>query len=174
MVVLKDDMLVCAQFSVRPVDFFAGIFALPQSADIKIVVDNLLDGYNRPFFFYVGDVGDVAVLFEMPLIRHARRGDIQVGQMVRDFSVAPAIIIKREDFSYDFSGRRVNLESHVLAVGDDVAVRHVANPLCFFLPLSYDVLYFLGRFGDWHLVDKEVQLDLKPVVVGGVVDVVAY
>lgn len=47
-VVLNDDMLQLVPFSVLTIDLLAGIFALAEGADIKIVVDDALDGNNGP------------------------------------------------------------------------------------------------------------------------------
>lgn len=51
-VMLNDDVFQLVSLDVLAVDFFAGVFALPQGANIEIVIQNTLHGHNGPYRLY--------------------------------------------------------------------------------------------------------------------------
>ena len=92
MVVLKDAVLALVQLSVCAVDLDARELALPQRADIKIVIEDPLHRDDRPRRFRLAadrlSRGGAALTFG-----HPWRGHVVIRQVVGNFLVAPAVQI---------------------------------------------------------------------------------
>ena len=171
MVVLDDHIVPGVQLDVRSVDFSPGVFPRPEGADIKIVVQNPLNGDNAPIGlcpdFIVLPHGVLSLLF-----RHPRRGDSLFRQMVGDALIAPAFLVVEPE----------NPPHHIRLRGDrfkflpqihDVAVGSGADPLSVLLPPPDDTANLFAGVRDGHLVDEELKLDFQPIVIVGIVDVVS-
>ena len=168
-VALDDDVVQLVPADVPAVDLLAGVFALPEGSNVKIVVQDALDRHDGP-----GGLDGAAVLLPggklALLLRHAGGGDALVRELVGDLFVAPAVDIELEDSPDDLRLGGDHLELLVLI--HDVAVGGGADPLAVLLAALDDGFDLLAGVGDGHLVDEELELDFQPVVVVGEVDVV--
>ena len=171
MVVLDDDVLIVVAFDLPAVDFGAGVLALPQRTDIKIVVENALHRGDGPRV-----LGLPLRLFARRLLAHplghARRGNTLIGEVVGDFLVAPtgvAVEVKNPADGLGFGGDDLKL----LVLGDKIAVGRGADPLAVALPPLHNAAHLAGGVRDGHFVHKELELDFQPVVVIGEVHAVA-
>ena len=96
-----------------------------------------------------------------------------VGEVVGDPLVAPALIVQLIYLSHNDSLGRFDLKRHRFGVGDHIAVGDRADPFAVLLPPFDDVAHLFGGVSDGHLVHQKVDLYPQPVVIGGVIDVVA-
>ena len=120
MMVLDDDLLLYIPFDILAVDLCAGVFALTQSTDIEVVVENALYRYDAPFRADIAIIL-IALRFLAHLLAHSGCGAALVGQMVGDFLIAPAFyIVKVEDFSDNIRFGGNDLE--FIAIVDDISV----------------------------------------------------
>ena len=109
-----------------------GELALPQCADIEIVVKDSLHSHKRPCSLDFPP-GRPALGLPAHLLRHARRRHALLGQVVGNLLVAPAIIvveIKNPAHNICFGRHDLKL---LLSV-DDVAIRCGAQPFAVRLP----------------------------------------
>ena len=127
MVVFNDDMLVVVALDLLAVDLGAGILALPERANIKIVVENALHGGDGPRV-----LGLALRLFARRLLAHSlghtRRGNALVGEVVGDFLIAPtgvAVKVKNPADGLGLGGDDLKL----LVLGYEIAVGRGADPL---------------------------------------------
>ena len=151
MVVLDDDVLIVVALDLLAVDLGAGILALPERADIKIVVQNALHRGNGPGVFGFPFRFLARRLLAHPL-GHARRGNALIGEIVGDFLVAPtgvAVEVKNPADGLGFRGDDLKL----LVLGYEIAVGCGADPLAVVLPPLDDVAHLAGGVRDRHFVD---------------------
>ena len=171
MVVLDDDVLVVVALDVPAVDLGAGVLALPQRADIKIVVENALHRGDGPCV-----LGLPLRLFARRLLAHplghTRRGNALIGEIVGDFLVAPTGVAVEVKNPADGLGLRGD-DLKLLVLGDEIAVGRGADPLAVVLPPLHNAAHLAGGVRDGHFVHKELELDFQPVVVIGEVHPVA-
>ena len=171
MVVFDDHLFSVIPLDVLAVDFGAGRLALAEGANVEVVVEDALDGDDRPGVF---DLPFILRPFRFfaELLRHAGGRDALGGEVVGDLFVAPAVVVvEAEDAADDVRLGGDDLE--LLLFVDDVAVGGGADPLAVQLAAFDDVPDLFGGVGDRHLVDQELELDFQPVVVVREVDVVA-
>ena len=171
MVVLDDDVLIVVALDLLAVDLGAGILALPERADIKIVVQNALHRGDGPGVFGFPFRFLARRLLAHPL-GHARRGNALIGEIVGDFLVAPtgvAVKVKNPADGLGFCGDDLKL----LVLGYEIAVGRGADPLAVVLPPLDDGAHLAGGVRDGHLVHKKLKLNFQPVVVIRKVDVIA-
>ncbi len=166
-VMLNDNMLHLVPLPVLAVDFLAGVFPLPQRPDVKVVVDDALDGDDGP-----GPFGRALALLPPRLpplpLGHAGSGDLLVSEVIGDLFVAPSVAIEPEDLPDDL--RLGGDDLKFLTLIEDIAVGSGAEPLTVLLAALDDRFYLLGGVGDGHLVDEELELNFQPVVIVGKVD----
>ena len=149
MVVFNHYLLDLVALHVAPVYLGALVLALPQRADVEVVVQYALHGDDAPCVFDAAAV--VLALGHLALaLRHPRRGDALVGERVRYALVAPAVDVEPVNAAYHVGLDGYDLE--LLLFVDDVAVGRGANPLAVFLPAAYDGLHLAARVRDRHLV----------------------
>ena len=132
MVVLDNDLFVLVAPDIPAVDLYPGELALPQCADIEIVVKDSLHSHKRPCSLDFPP-GRPALGLPAHLLRHARRRHALLGQVVGNLLVAPAIIvveIKNPAHNICFGRHDLKL---LLSV-DDVAIRCGAQPFAVRLP----------------------------------------
>ena len=132
MVVLDNDLFVLVAPDIPAVDLYPGELALPQCADIEIVVKDSLHSHKRPRSLNFPP-GRPALGMPAHLLRHARRRHALLGQVVGNLLVAPAIIvveIKNPAHNIRFGRHDLKL---LLSV-DDVAIRCGAQPFAVRLP----------------------------------------
>ena len=170
MVVFNDDMLIVVALDVLAVDLGAGVLALPERADIKIVVENALHRGDGPCV-----LGRPLGLFARRLLAHplghARRGNALIGEIVGDFLVAPtgvAVKVKNPADGLGFRGDDLKL----LVLGHEIAVGRGADPLAVVLPPLHNAAHLAGGVRDGHLVHEKLELDFQPIVVIGEVHAV--
>ena len=170
MVVLEHQVVALVPLDLRAVDLPAGVFALPQRADVEIVVQYALHGDDGPRG--LGGALDALALGLAALpLGHTGRGDALVGEVVGDLLVAPAVVVKLKDLPHDVCLGGDDLE--LLRLVDDVAVGRGAEPFAIGLAAFDDGPDLFAGVGDGHLIDEELKLDLQPVIIVGEVDVVA-
>ena len=171
MVVFNDDVLVVVAFDLLAVDFGAGVLALPQRTDIKIVVENTLHRGDGPRVLGL-PLGFLARRLLAHPLRHARSGNALIGEIVGDFLVAPtgvAVEVKNPADGLGLGGDDLKL----LVLGHEIAVGRGADPLAVVLPPLHNAAHLAGGVRDGHFVHKELELDFQPVVVIGEVHAVA-
>ena len=171
MVVLDDDVLIVVALDVLAVDLGAGVLALPERADIKIVVENALHRGDGPCV-----LGLPLGLFARRLLAHPlghpRRGNALVGEVVGDFLVTPTgVVVTVEDDADNLGLGGDDLK--LLVLGHEIAVGRGADPLAIVLPPLHNTAHLAGGVRDGHFVHKELELDFQPVVVIGEVHAVA-
>ena len=163
MVVFNDDLLVLVPEDVPAVDLLPGILSLAQGSDVEVVVQDALHRHNGPVPFDGSIVLLSGGLLPVPL-RHAGGGNALVGEVVGDFLVAPALlVVEAEDGADDV--RLGGDDLKLLPLVDDVAVGGGADPFPVGLPPLDDIAHLFAGVGDGHLVDEELKLNFKPVVV---------
>ena len=171
-VILDDDVLAVVLLNFFSVDLGAGIFGLAQGADIKVIIQDTLNGNDGPVGLNLALVG-LALRLTPHLLRHTGSGDVLVGKVVCNLLVAPAtVIVEIKNFPNDLRLGGDDLE--LLLGGDTVAVGGGAEPLAVGLTTLDDTPDLAGGVGDGHLVDEELELDLQPVIVVGEVDAITY
>ena len=154
---------------ISAVDLPAGVLALPEGADVEIVVQDALHRHDGPHGLHLPFAFDTFFFLALPL-RHTGRGDALVGEVVGDLLVAPAAVVESENFPHDV--RLGGDDLKLLGLVDDVAVGRGADPLAVGLAALDDGLDLLAGVGDGHLVDEELKLNFQPVIVVGKVDAV--
>ena len=170
MMMLKHQMVALVPFDLGSVDLPAGVFALPQCADVEVVIQNALhrnDGPRGPG----GAFDALALRFSAIALGHARRGNALVSQVVGDLFVAPAVVVKAENLTHDLRLGGDDFELPLLV--EDIAVWRSAKPRAVRLPPLDNRLDLLAGVGDRHFVDEELKLDLQPVIIVGKVNAVA-
>ena len=170
MVVLDDDVLIVVALDLLAVDLGASILALPERADIKIVVQNALHRGDGPGVFGFPFRFLARRLLAHPL-GHARRGNALIGEIVGDFLVAPAgvaVEVKNPADGLGFRGDDLKL----LVLGYEIAVGRGADPLAVVLPPLHNAAHLAGGVRDGHLVHEKLKLNFQPVVVIGEVHAV--
>ena len=163
-------MLIVVALDLLAVDLGAGILALPERADVEIVVQNALHGGDGPGVFGFPFRFLARRLLAHPL-GHARRGNALIGEIVGDFLVAPtgvAVKVKNPADGLGLGGDDLKL----LVLGDEIAVGRGADPLAVVLPPLDDVAHLAGGVRDGHLVHEKLELDFQPIVVIGEVHAV--
>ena len=171
MMVLNDDVLIVIAFDLLAVDLGAGVLALPQRADIKIIVENALHGGDGPCVFGLA-LGLLACRLLAHPLGHARRGNTLIGEVVGDFLVAPTGVAVEIENPADGLGLRGD-DLKLLVLGDKISVGRGADPLAVVLPPLHNAAHLAGGVRDGHFVHKELELDFQPVVVIGEVHAVA-
>ena len=170
MVVFNDDVLVVVALDVLAVDLGAGVLALTERADIKIVVQNALHRGDGPGVFGF-PLGFLARRLLAHPLGHTRCGNTLIGEIVGDLLVAPtgvAVEVKNPADGLGLGGDDLKL----LVLGDEIAVGRGADPLAVVLPPLHNAAHLAGGVRDGHFVHKELKLDLQPVVVIGEVHAV--
>ena len=168
--VFDHDVLARVAGHVLAVDLLAGVFALAQRADIKVVVQNALNRLDRPRGLDLA-LGVLALGLAAELLGHARRRDALLCEVVRDLLVAPAVEVAREDLPDNVRLGRHDLK--LLLRRDNIAVRRGADPLAVLLLAVHDGADFLRGVRHRHFVEEKLELDLQPVIVVRKVDSVA-
>ena len=171
MVVLNDDVLIVVAPYIPAVDLGAGVLALPQCADIKIVVENALHRGDGPRVLGL-PLGFLARRLLAHPLGHTRCGNTLIGEIVGHFLVAPtgvAVEVKNPADGLGFRGDDLKL----LVLGDEIAVGRGADPLAVVLPPLHNAAHLAGGVRDGHFVHKKLELDFQPVVVIGEVHAVA-
>ena len=171
MVVFNDDMLIVVALDLLAVDLGAGVLALPERADVEIVVENALHRGDGPRVFGL-PLGFLARRLLAHPLGHARRGNTLIGEIVGDFLVAPTGVAVEVENPADGLGLRGD-DLKLLVLGDEIAVGRGADPFAVVLPPLHNAAHLAGGVRDGHFVHKELELDLQPVVVIGEVDAVA-
>ena len=171
MVVLNDDVLVVVALDLFAVDLGAGVLALPQRADIKIVVENALHRGDGPCVLGLPLCLLARRLLAHPL-GHTRRGNALIGEIVGDFLVAPTGVAVEVENPADGLGLGGD-DLKLLVLGDEIAVGRRADPLAVVLPPLHNAAHLAGGVRDRHFVHEELKLDFQPVVVIGEVHAVA-
>ena len=164
-------MLIVVALDLLAVDLGASILALPERADIKIVVQNALHRGDGPGVFGFPFRFLARRLLAHPL-GHARRGNALIGEIVGDFLVAPTGVVVKVKNPADGLGFRGD-DLKLLVLGYEIAVGRGADPLAVVLPPLHNAAHFAGGVRDGHFVHKELKLDFQPVIVIGEVDAVA-
>ena len=171
MVVLDDDLLVLVSPHILAVDLCPCKLALPQCADIEIVVENALHSHKRPCSLNF-PLSCLALGLLAHLLGHTRCGHTLLGQVVGNLLVAPAIIVVViVNPAHNVRLGRYDLK--LLLIVDDVAVRCGAQPFAVRLPPFDDVSHLARGIRDRHFVDEELKLDFQPVIVVRKVNAVA-
>lgn len=170
MMMLKHQMVALVPFDLGSVDLPAGVFALPQCADVEVVIQNALHRNDGPRG--LGGAFDALTLrFSAIALGHARRGNALVSQVVGNLFVAPAVVVKAENLTHDLRLGGDDLKLPLLV--EDIAVWRGAKPRAVRLPPLDNRLDLLAGVGDRHFVDEELKLDLQPVIIVRKVDAVA-
>ena len=170
MVVLDDDVLIVVALDLLAVDLGAGVLALPERADVEIIVQNALHGSNGPRVFGVALRLLACRLLAHPL-GHARRGNALIGEIVGNFLVAPTSVIVEVKNLADGLGFRGD-DLKLLVLGHEIAVGCGADPLAVVLPPLHNAAHLAGGVRDGHLVHEKLELDFQPIVVIGEVHAV--
>lgn len=105
MMVLDDDMIALIALDIFAVDLLAGVFARAHRADVEVVFQDSFYRGNCPSGLDLSLV-ILALGFFALTLRHTRRGDAFVSQVVSDLLVAPAVLIQLEDGANDLGFRR--------------------------------------------------------------------
>jgi len=98
-VVFDYNVLAFIQLYVFAVDLFPCVFAGAHGANVKIVFQNALDRCRGPCGFYLTAIVHAFRFLALPL-RHARRGDPFIGQVVRDLLVSPTVCIQLKNLAH--------------------------------------------------------------------------
>ena len=167
MMVLDDDLLALVLFHILAVDLLAGIFALAQCADVKIIFEYALHGHDGPLRLDRALIFFALSLLAFPL-RHTGRGDALVGQIIGDSFITPAVDVQLKDLADDLRFGRDDLK--LLSGVDLVAVGRGTDPFAVLLAAAHHGADFLRGIGDRHLVHEKAQLDVQPLVIVGKVD----
>ncbi len=173
MVVLEYYLVAFVNGSVAAVDLCAPVLMLTECADVKIVRKYRLNGNNAPF---VPDFQTtvVAALLDKLLLPCARSGYVLVCKVVGDLFVAPAFVVQPEYLPYRRGGNFIDGVYILVRVKYHISVGNAAQPLALALAVLNDASDLFARVCDRHFIHKKVQLYLHPVVMGGIIDVVAY
>ena len=171
MVVFNDDVLVVVAPYILAVDLGAGVLALPERADVEIVVENALHRGDGPRVLGL-PLGLLARRLLTHPLGHARRGNALIGEIVGDFLIAPAGVAVEIENPADGLGLGGD-DLKLLVLGDEIAVGRGADPLAVVLPPLHNAAHLAGGVRDGHFVHEELELDFQPVVVIGEVHPVA-
>ena len=170
MVVFNDNMLVVVALDLLAVDLGAGVLALPERADVEIIVQNALHRGDGPGVFGFSFRFLARRLLAHPF-GHARCGNALIGEVVGDFLVAPTSVVVEVKNLADCLGLGGD-ELKLLVLGHEIAVGCGADPLAVVLPPFDDIAHLAGSVRDGHLVHKKLELDFQPIVVIGEVHAV--
>ena len=163
MVVLDDDLLVLVSPHILAVDLCPCKLALPQCADIEIVVEDSLHGHKRPCGLDF-PLGCLALGLLAHLLGHTRCGHTLLGQVIGNLLVAPAIIVVEiKNLAHNIRFGRYDLK--LLLIVDDVAVRCGAQPFAVCLPPFDNITHLARGIRDRHFVNQKLELDFHPVVI---------
>lgn len=134
-VVFDHDVLARVAGHVLAVDLLAGVLALAQRADIKVVVEDALNRLDRPRGLDPA-LRFLALGLAAELLGHARRRDALLREVVRDLLVAPAVEVAREDLPDNVRLRGHDLK--LLLRCHDISVGRGADPLAVLLLAVHD------------------------------------
>ena len=171
MMVFNDNMLVVVALDLLAVDLGASVLALPERADVEIIVQNALHGSNGPRVFGFPFRFLARRFFAHPL-GHTRRWNALIGEIVGDFLVAPTSVVVEVKNLADGLGFRGD-DLKLLVLGHEIAVGCGADPLAVVLPPLHNAAHLARGVRDGHFVHKELELDFQPVVVIGKVHAVS-
>ena len=157
------------------VDALPSPLALPEGADVKIIADDLGHRIAVPhrgsFGFQAGRV--LALGLALLDLQLDPGGEAALGEMPGDFPVAPPFGVEPVDETDHFRPLFVNAEFPLAHRVQIVAIGRVTDPLPLGLPGLDDGPYFFAGVGHRHLVHEKAELDVQPVIPGGVVHAVA-
>ncbi|MPM46084.1 hypothetical protein SDC9_92780 [bioreactor metagenome] len=150
MMVFKHQLLRDIPLHVGAIDLLAGVLSLTQRSNIKIVVQNPLNGRNTP--------SGLDLAAELPsgsllaaALRHPGRGDAQTCQVVCNLHIAPSVDITGKDLAdnigfcgYDFKR---------LLFVDHLTIRSRTDPFAVFLPPFDDGFNFFARICNRHFIN---------------------
>ena len=172
-VVFKNYMVGFMNLFLSAVNFFAFVFSLTESTDIKIVLQNFAHGYDTPgglnFFFIL-----LALCLLTHFLAHSRRWNFFIGKVICNFLVAPAVFIQLKNLADNLGGRLVNLKLHCFVVCHNIAVGDGAYPSALLLTAFNNRLDLFGGVGYGHFVYEKSELNCRPIVVCRIVNVIAY
>lgn len=171
MMVFNDNVFSVIALDFLAVDFGAGILALPQGADVEVIVQDTLHRHNCPRGLTLTSAG-FAISFLTHLLGRARRGNTLCSQVVRDLLIASSVVvIETKNLSHDLSFRGNNFK--FLMSVHKISVRYGKDPLPILLTAFDDVPHLFGGVGDRHLIDEKLELHFQPVIIIWDVNIVA-
>ena len=149
--------------------------ALPEGADVEIVADDVGHGVAVPHLGGSGlDPGGVPALVFQPLGLELEAGGIAVlGEVGGNFAVAPALQVEPVDEAHHLGAFRVHAQFPLAHRVQVVAIGRRTDPGPFGLSGLDDGPDLFAGVGHRHFVHEEAELDVEPVVPGGVIHPVA-